>query len=69
MNTKNEKYHGLIIGGGIIGAIIGVVAAIIMIKSAEQAEITPHLNRKNSVQLGLKIVSLLRSLSNTFLGK
>jgi hypothetical protein len=69
MKTNNGKYSGLIIGGGIIGAIIGVVAVLIMIKSAEQAEVTPYLNRKNGVQLGLKIVSLLRSLSTTFSSK
>jgi hypothetical protein len=69
MNTNNAKNSGLIIGGGIIGAIIGIAAALIVIKSAEQAEVTPHLNRKNGVQLGLKIISLLRSLSTTFLGK
>ncbi len=69
MNTNIGKYSGLIIGGGIMGAIIGVVAALIMIKSAEQAEVSPHLNKKNGVQLGLKIVSLLRSLSTTFSGK
>jgi hypothetical protein len=69
MNTNNGKYSGLLIGGGIIGAIIGVVAAFIIIKSAEQAEIPPHLNSKKGIQLGLGIVSLLRALSTTFSGK
>jgi hypothetical protein len=63
MNIKKGNYGGLIIGGGIIGAILGIAAALIMIKSAEQADVTPHLNTKKGVQLGLGIVSLLRSLS------
>jgi len=63
MNIKKGNYDGLIIGGGIIGAILGIAAALIMIKSAEQADVTPHLNTKKGVQLGLGIVSLLRSLS------
>ena len=63
MNIKKGNYGGLIIGGGIVGAILGIAAAFIMIKSADQAAITPHLNTKKGVQLGLGIVSLLRSLS------
>jgi hypothetical protein len=63
MNTKKGNYSGLIIGGGIVGAIIGVVAALIMIKSSEQADVTPQLNAKKGLQLGLGVVSLLRSLS------
>ena len=63
MNTKKENFNGLILGGGIIGAVLGIAAAYILIKSAEQANITPHLNTKKGLQLGLGIVSLLRSLS------
>jgi len=63
MNINKGNHSNLIIGGGIIGAILGIVAALILIKSAEQAEVTPHLNSKKGVQLGLGIVSLLRSLS------
>ena len=63
MDTKKENYSGLIIGGGIIGAILGIAAALLLIKSAEQADVTPQLNTKKGLQLGLGIVSLLRSLS------
>ena len=69
MNTKKINYNGLILSGGILGAIIGIVAALIMIKSAEQAEVTPHLNTKNGLQLGLGVVSLLRSFSNITSGE
>ena len=69
MNTKKGNFSGLIIGGGIIGAILGVAAAFILIKSAEQANMTPHLNTKKGVELGLGIVSLLRSLSKIPRGK
>ncbi len=63
MNTKNGNYGGLIIGGGIIGAVIGVIAALILIKSSEQADVIPQLNKKKGIQLGLGVVSLLKSLS------
>jgi hypothetical protein len=69
MNIKNRKYSSLIVGGGIIGAIIGIAAALIMIKSAEQAKVTPHLNTKKGIQLGLGIVSILRSLSKSVIGE
>ena len=68
MNIKKGNYSVLIIGGGIIGVILGIAAALIMIKSAEQADVTPHLNTKKGVQLGLGIVSLLRSLSKNNTG-
>ena len=63
MNTKKRNQYGLIISGGIIGSILGIAAALIMIKSAEQADVPLNLNRKKGVQLGLGIVSLLRSLA------
>lgn len=68
MDTKKGNNSGLIIGGGIIGAILGIAAALIMIKSAEQTDVTPHFNTKKGVQLGLGIVSLLRSLSKNIAG-
>lgn len=60
MNAKKVNYNGLIISGGFLGAILGIVAVLIMIKSAENEESTPHLNTKKGVQLGLRVVSLLR---------
>jgi hypothetical protein len=68
MDIKKGNNSGLIIGGSIIGAILGIAAALIMIKSAEKADVTPHLNTKKGVQLGLGIVSLLRSLSKNITG-
>jgi hypothetical protein len=68
MNTNKANNSGLIIGGAIIGSILGIVAALIIIKSAEQADVTPHLNTKKGVQLGLGIVSLLKILSKNITG-
>jgi hypothetical protein len=68
MNTNKANNSGLIIGGAIIGSILGIVAALIIIKSAEQADVTPHLNTKRGVQLGLGIVSLLKILSKNITG-
>ncbi len=55
----NKKQIGLIIGGGILGAVIGVIGAVLLIKSSQE---DPHLDSKHGVQLGLKVISLLQSL-------
>jgi len=49
----------MIISGGIIGAVVGVIAAILLIKSSEEE---PRFNSRQGVQLGLGLISLLRSL-------
>ena len=69
MNAKKDNFIGLVLGGGIIGAVLGIIAAYILIKSAEQANITPHLNAKKGLRLGFGIVSLLRSLSKISRGE
>ena len=47
----------MIISGGIIGAIVGVIGAILLIKSSEEE---PRFDSKRGVQLGLSVISLLR---------
>lgn len=64
MDENKDNYLGILVGGGIIGAFIGIIAAIILIKSTEQSKGTPSFNSKRSVQLGIGIISLLRSLAN-----
>lgn len=59
MNEHHRNHFGLVIGGGIIGAIIGVVGALLLIKSSED---NPHLDSKQGFQLGLRIISVLQSL-------
>ncbi len=48
--------------GGIIGAIIGIVAAILIDKSAKLEGSDPHFNGKKLSKLGLKAISALWSL-------
>lgn len=59
MNEKKASRIGLIVSGGIIGAVVGVIAAILLIKSSEEE---PRINSRQGLQLGLGLISLLRSL-------
>ena len=63
METKKSNNFGILFIGGMIGAILGTIAAIILIKSAEQAKDKPHINTQNGFQLGLGVISLLRSFA------
>lgn len=59
MNERKGSRIGMIISGGIIGAVVGVISVILLIKSSEEE---PRFDSKQGVQLGLGLISLLRSL-------
>jgi gas vesicle protein len=63
MIEKKDHHIGILLGGGIIGAIVGIIAAVVLIKSAEQFDETPRLNSKKGLQLGIGLISLIRSLT------
>jgi hypothetical protein len=64
MIQKKDQHIGILLGGGIIGAIIGIIAAFVFIRSAEQLKQSPRLNSKKGFQLGIGLISLIRSLAN-----
>lgn len=49
--------------GAVIGAVIGALAAYILIKRAEQSEDAPKLSPGEGVQLGLGVLGLLRTIA------
>lgn len=61
MDEKKNNY-GLYMVGGIIGAVIGVVAAILIDKSAKLEGSDPQLTGKKLSRLGFRAVSALWSL-------
>lgn len=61
MDEKKSNIE-LYLAGGIIGAVIGVVAAILIDKSAKLEGGDPHLNGKKLSKLGFGAVSALWSL-------
>ena len=61
MDEKKSNFE-LYLVGGIIGAVIGVVAAILVDKSAKLEGSDPRLNGKKLSRLGFGAVSALWSL-------
>ena len=64
MDEKKNSVE-LYVVGGIIGAVIGVVAAILVDRSAKLDGSDPHLSGKKLSRLGLGAVSALWSLIET----
>jgi len=61
MDKKNSNFELYMIGG-IVGAVIGEVAAILVEKSAKLEGSDPHLNVKKLSRLGFGTISALWSL-------
>ncbi len=64
MESRQSWKANIIILGGIVGSLLGILAAYILIKSSADQEQKPKLDTKQGMRLGLGIVSLLRSLTN-----
>ncbi len=61
-NNRNLVVRTMVIGG-ILGALIGVGAAYILVKRAEEIGDNPRLTPGEGVQLGLGVLGLLRLIS------
>ncbi len=63
-NNRSLVVRTMLIGG-ILGALIGVGAAYILVKRAEEVGDDPRLTPGEGVQLGLGVLGLLRLISTT----
>jgi hypothetical protein len=61
MDEKKSNF-ALYLAGGVIGAVIGVVAAMLVEKSAKLEGSDPHITGKKLSKLGFGAVSALWSL-------
>ena len=59
---ENKSNFELYLVGGIVGAVIGVVAAILIDKSAKLEGSDPRLNVKKLTKLGFGAISALWSM-------
>ena len=57
------KRNALIIGG-IIGALVGVVAANMLVREAEEGENKKALTPARGMQIGMLVLGLLRQITN-----
>ncbi len=51
--------------GGVVGALIGLGAAYILVKRAEETGDNPKLSPGEGVQLGLGVLGLLRLIASS----
>lgn len=63
-NNRNWMVKTLVVGG-VFGALIGLGAAYILVKRAEEEGENPQLSTGEGVQLGLGVLGLLRLISST----
>ena len=61
MEEKKCNYK-LYLMGGLFGAVIGIIAAILLEKSSEYNDSEPNLSREKLTKLGFGTVSALWSL-------
>lgn len=65
MNDDWKKNYYL--AGGILGGLIGILAAYLIVKKAEEQNTHPRLNASGGVKVGLGVLTLLRQILETIL--
>ena len=61
--NPNLKRNALLFGG-IFGAVIGIVAANMLVKEAEEGDNESALTPGKGLQIGMLVLGLLRQLTN-----
>lgn len=64
MDSRSEWKRRTLIIGGIIGAVVGVVAANMLVKEAEENENENALTPARGLRLGMLILGLLRQITS-----
>lgn len=59
---NNWKTKTLLIGG-VIGAVIGVIGALVLVQQADKAQSRPQLTAGDGVKVGLGVLAVLKLLS------
>ena len=58
-----NTYKNVIFLGALIGAVAGVIAAVIFVQRAEDAQQPPRLTAGDGVKVGLGVLGVLRLIS------
>lgn len=59
---NNWKTKALLIGG-VIGAVIGVIGALVLVQQADKAQTRPQLTAGDGVKVGLGVLAVLKLLA------
>ncbi len=60
MNWKTKT----LLVGTIVGAVTGAVAAMVLVKRAEQTQTTPHITANDGVKIGMSAMGLVRMIAD-----
>jgi gas vesicle protein len=64
MDTNSNFKRNALLVGGVIGAVVGVLAANMLVKEAEEGEGETSLTPAKGFQLGMLVLGLLRQITN-----
>lgn len=64
MEQDNNMRRNALLVGGVIGAIVGVIAANMLVKEAQENENESALTAGKGMQLGMLILGLLRQITS-----
>lgn len=59
---NNWKTKTLLIGG-VVGAVIGVIGALVLVQQADKAQSRPQLTAGDGVKVGLGVLAVLKLLA------
>lgn len=62
-NLKSWKTRTMLIGA-VMGAVIGVAAAMIVVERAQREQVTPRISAGDGVKLGLGVLGLMRLIAD-----
>lgn len=62
MSEDKQKRNAIILGG-LIGAVVGVAAAIMLLREAKDSENPRALTAGRGVQIGMLVLGLLRQIT------
>lgn len=59
---SNWKTKTLLIGG-VVGAVIGIIGALVLVQQADKAQSRPQLTAGDGVKVGLGVLAVLKLLA------
>ncbi len=54
----------ILVTGGLLGALAGLLAAILMVKKSEATESQPQLTTSDGVKVGIGVLGLIKLISD-----
>jgi hypothetical protein len=63
MSENTEWKRNTLIIGGLIGAIIGVISAVLIVKEVEESEDSTAISPAKGMRLGMLVMNFLRQIT------